>query len=82
MKIPIWAKDKQGKWQHFPTHLLDTLVDGSQGFRFFNHAAEPEKTVAFRVFRDYFEYNPIGWPQNRMTALHFDYRLRKQTINE
>jgi hypothetical protein len=29
--IPIWAKDRSGKWQVFPRHLLKTFEDGVQG---------------------------------------------------
>lgn len=31
--IPIWAKDKHGKWQLFPYDELETFTDGVQGFR-------------------------------------------------
>ena len=31
--IPIWAKDRNGKWQVFPTDLLETFSDGKQGIR-------------------------------------------------
>jgi hypothetical protein len=29
--IPIWAKDRNGKWQVFPAHLLKVFEDGAQG---------------------------------------------------
>ena len=71
--IPIWARI-EGKWEQFPSHLLETLSDNSLGFRFDYSRDEYEKTAAFRRFREHFEHNPISWPGG-LTA--YEYRLKK-----
>ena len=83
MKLPIWVKI-EGNWEVFPTHLLDTLVDGSQGFKFRMSENNDEKTAAFDKFRDYFEWNPLEekpltqrrWKWNWVHPIQ--YRLRDQ----
>jgi len=76
--IPLWAKDKTGKWQVFPTHLLETLRDGSMGFKFDWAVDNTERRKYFAQFRQYFEANPVGWGSPRS---HY-YRLVKQPTNE
>ncbi len=73
--IPIWAK-VDGKWEPFPTYLVETLGDGTVGFRFQANRCEYERTAAFKKFREKFEWNPIT--RSAQMYPSWEYRLRKQ----
>lgn len=75
--IPVWAK-VDGKWVTFPTHLLQTLEDGSTGFRFHTGRNEHEKVAVFKQFREHFCHNPVNWYEDQKTPTYYEYRLRKQ----
>jgi hypothetical protein len=78
MKLPLWAKTKEDKWEVFPYHYLETLDDGRQGFRFRMNYPSMGKTAAFVKFRDCFEPNPVGWEQSKVNhPMKFDYPLKE-----
>jgi hypothetical protein len=78
MKLPIWAKDKEGNWEVFPTHMVETLIDGSRGFKFQLNEHNGEKSAAFTRFRDHFEPNPLRKPLPNQWVYPIQYRLRNQ----
>lgn len=85
--LPLWAKNADGKWERFPTELIEVLVDETLGFDFslpsqllYNKYLLKEK--AFVKFRHHFEFNPIPRALHRLrypSMLTCQYRLRKQT---
>lgn len=60
MKIPIWAKDNEGKYRLFPYHLLHQFADGEVGLAdCWEQLWEPKST--FAPFKHLFEFE---WKQN------------------
>lgn len=63
MKLPLWVKDKNGKWHRFPYEALVTLSNGRLGVDMHNHRSS---LAPFVVLSDemgtniwhFFDYSP------------------------
>jgi len=80
---PVWAKDIEDKWQPFPTHLVETLSDGSLGFKFYLGLDNSERRKFFHQFRQHFEsagWFDLGGTHTVLGSYHC--RLLKQPTNE
>ena len=55
MRLVLWAKDRSGKWQVFPFHLLTTFADGKKGFTVAEILKEVPKWEVWYDFHHCFE---------------------------
>jgi hypothetical protein len=57
MKLPLWVKDKEGKWKVFPyVDLLTTLPDGRLAISWLDVVHKDRAWEAYHVFNDKFHY--------------------------
>lgn len=54
-KLPIWAKDRYGKYIRFPTQLLRTFPDGRQGFTWVQIRNDEKIREMYFTFLPHFE---------------------------
>lgn len=69
MKLPIWAKDREGNYKVFPYELLETFSDRSMGITWVA-AYDPQVQELFLQFKGHFimrgeirkEGSNVKWP--------------------